>query len=102
MLTREQAEQLAVQKKAARRAMGQGRRWYLRGILMFVIACIAGYRGGQVNMAIAIAMVVLSALCFSLGRSIRKGARESEKKIALMERGTVGPGDGGTGEAQAR
>lgn len=96
MLSREQAEQLALQKKTVKRALGQGRRWLLRGLLMFVVACIAGYRGGQINMVIAIAMVVLAALCFSLGRSIRKGARDSAQKIELMERGTVGPGDRGT------
>ncbi len=98
MLTREEAEQLAVQKKAARRSMALGRRWNLRGVLMFVIACIAGYRGGQVNMAIAIAMVVMASLCFSLGRSIRNSARESERKIALMESaGTAAPPHSRTG-----
>ena len=86
MLTPQQAEQLAAQKKIAHRALGQGRRWFLRSVLMFVIACIAGYRGGQLNLAIAIGMVVLAALCFSLGRSVRRGAIESTKKIELMEK----------------
>ena len=85
MLSPEQAQRLADQKKAARRALGQGRRWFLRGVLMFVVAMVAGYRGGQLNMVIAIAMVLLSALCFSLGRSVRKSAKSSLEKIALME-----------------
>ena len=86
MLTPQQAEELAVQRKKAKRALGQGRRWFLRGILMFVIAIVAGYRGGQMNMVIGIAMVVLSALCFSLGRSMRRSAHESIAKIDLMEK----------------
>ena len=85
MLSPAQAEELALQKKRARRTLGQGRRWYLRGVLMFVIASVAGYRGGQVNVIIGVAMVVLAALCFSLGKSMRKGARETIRKIELME-----------------
>ena len=77
-----------MQKARARRTLGQGRRWYLRGVLMFVIASVAGYRGGQVNVIIGVAMVMLAALCFSLGRSMRKGARDSLKKIELMESAT--------------
>jgi predicted anti-sigma-YlaC factor YlaD len=85
-LTPEQMEMLAVQRKAAKRALAQGRRWFLRGVLMFIVACVAGYRGGQLNMVVGIAMVVLAALCFSLGRNLRKNARESLVKIDLMEK----------------
>lgn len=85
-LNHEQLEQLAAQRVAMKRYARLGRRWYLRGGLMFVVACFAGYRGGGVNHLIGIAMVVLAALCFSLGRSMRKSVRDSEAKIALMEK----------------
>lgn len=90
-LTPQQTEELTLQRKKTRRAFAQGRRWYLRGVLMFIIALVAGYRGGQLNYVIAIAMVVLSGLCFSLGRSMRRQARAMEQKIALME-GSKGVG----------
>jgi hypothetical protein len=86
MLTPEQAQLLIDQRKTAKRALGQGRRWFLRGFLMFVISIVAGYRGGQVNVIIAIVMVLLAALCFSLGRSLRRNARASIAKIDLMEK----------------
>ena len=85
MLTPEQQEQLAQQRKAARRALGLGRRWYLRGALMFVISVVATYRGGQVNVIVGVVMVVLAGLCFSLGRSMRRSARQSLEKIEIME-----------------
>ena len=85
MLAPRQAEELALQKKKARRTLGQGRRWYLRGVLMFMIAVAAAYNGGSAFYALGIAMVVLAALAFSLGRSMRKSAKSSLEKIELME-----------------
>ena len=86
MLSPAQRQILTDQRTVVRRTMAQGRRWLLRSVLMLVVAAVAGYRGGQMNVVIAIAMVVLAALCFSLGRSLRKSAGESLKKIELMEK----------------
>jgi len=83
-----QAEQLAAHRSAMHRARLQGRRWYLRGVLMAVIAAVAFYRGGQVNVAIGVALAVLTALSVSLGRSMRRSAAEMARKITMME----GPG----------
>jgi hypothetical protein len=84
-LTPQQAAQLVESRRRAHRAMGQGRRWYLRGVLMFIVACLAGYRGGQLNSVVAIVMVILAGMCISLGRTMRRSAKASEEKIDLME-----------------
>jgi len=80
-----QAEQLALQKGAMRRARAQGRRWYLRSALMVVITIVALYRGGQVNRVIGVVMAFLALLSWSLGRSLRTSATDMETKIKLME-----------------
>ena len=80
-----QAEQLGQQKAAMSRARGQGRRWYLRSVLMAVVAAVALYRGGQLNTVIGVVMVVLALLSVSLGRSLRRSATDMETKIKLME-----------------
>ena len=80
-----QAEQLAQQKAAMRRARAQGRRWYLRAVLMAAIAVIALYRGGQVNTVIGVVMAFLALLASSLGHSLRRSATDMETKIKLME-----------------
>jgi len=79
---------LAEQRKRVRRVLGQGRRWYLRAVLMMVIAVIAASRGGQLNYAIGIVMVLLAGLSVSLGRSMRKSARESLAKLELLDAGS--------------
>jgi predicted Na+-dependent transporter len=79
------AQQLAQQRLAARRALAQGRRWYLRGVILFLITAAAVYRGGQVNVAIGVAMAILAVLSISMGRGMRRSAREAEAKIATME-----------------
>lgn len=84
-LASDHAELLKKQRKVAQRALGQGRRWYLRAVLMLVIAVVAGIRGGQVNYVIGGVMVLLAGICASMGRSMRRGARESLEKIDLME-----------------
>jgi len=91
VLNPEQAELLRKQRVIAHRALGQGRRWYLRAVLMMVIASAAGWRGGQINYTVAIVMVILSGIAASMGRSMRRSARESLQKIALMERQAPGP-----------
>lgn len=84
-LAADHAELLRKQRKLAQRALAQGRRWYLRAVLMLVIAVVAGARGGQVNYVIGAIMVLLALLCASMGRGMRRGARESLEKIDLME-----------------
>ena len=79
------AQQLAQQRLMTRRAMAHGRRWYLRSIILFVVAIAAAYRGGQVNMVIGVAMVVLAGISVSMGRDMRRSAREAELKITTME-----------------
>jgi len=91
-----QAEQLAGQRQAARTARAQGRRWYLRAVLLLVIAAVALWRRGQLNVVLGVAMVVLAAMALSLGRSVRAAADAMEAKIDLMEKGAGGPGHGGT------
>ena len=81
----DQARQLAEQKVAMRRARAQGRRWYLRAGLMAVVAGFALYRGGQVNVVIGVVMALLALLSASLGRNMRRGAEDMERKIRLME-----------------
>jgi hypothetical protein len=80
-----QAELLAQLKAAMRRARAQGRRWYLRSGLMVAIAFAALYRGGQVNTVIGVVMAFLALLAVSLGRSLRRSARDMETKMKLME-----------------
>ena len=84
-LASDHVELLKKQRKLAERALSQGRRWYLRAVLMLVVAVVAVARGGQVNFAIGGIMVLLAVLCASMGRSMRRGARESLEKIDLME-----------------
>jgi hypothetical protein len=80
-----QTQQLAQQKVAVGRARAQGRRWYLRSVLMVVIAAYALYRGGQINTVVGVVMALLSLLTLSLGRSMRRSATDMETKINLME-----------------
>jgi len=84
MLSPEQAEQLAVQRKAVRRAKAQGRRWFLRSLVMLAIAWWAFWRGGSLNLALGIAMTALAVLSISLGRSLRHQAREIERKLDVL------------------
>lgn len=79
-----QAQQLADQRRMARRALGRGRWWYMRGGLLMIAAVVAGSLGGQLFRVLAVAMVILAAMSVSLGRSIRRGAREALIKIDLM------------------
>jgi hypothetical protein len=88
------AERLAAQRKAARTARAQGRRWYLRAVLMCVVAAVALVRGGQLYYILAGMLFLLAALSVSLGKSVRMQARAMEEKIELMERGA---GDGARG-----
>lgn len=85
-LTAEHAAQLAEQRKGVRRARGQGRRWYLRAVLMLVIGWWAFWRGGSFNLTLGITMAALATLAISLGRSLRRQADTAERKIELMER----------------
>jgi len=84
-MTPEQAEQLAAQRKAARRARAQGRRWYLRAVLMIVMGVVAFIRGGQLYIILAAAMLLLAAMAVSLGTTVRRQADAMEEKIDLME-----------------
>ena len=84
-LASDHVELLRKQRKLAQRALSQGRRWYLRAALMLVVAVVAGSRGGQVNYAIGVVMVLLAGICASMGRGMRRSARESLEKIDLME-----------------
>ena len=81
----DQARQLAELKAAARRSRAQGRRWYLRAVLMVVIGVVALYRGAQLNVIIGSVMLVLALMSFSLGRGMRRSADDMERKIQLME-----------------
>ena len=87
-LTPDLAQQLAEQRLVARRAMAQGRRWYLRSIILSLIAGVAAWRGGQVNIVIGAAMVLLAGMSLSMGRDMRRSAREAESKINTMEGGS--------------
>ena len=87
-LDADRARQLLEQKSAMRRALVVGRRWYLRGTPMAFVAAIALYRGGQVNVVIGVAMLLLAVLSMSLGRNMRRGGMDMERKIQLMEQGT--------------
>lgn len=89
------AERLAAQRTAARRARAQGRRWYLRAVLLCVVAAVAVVRGGQLYFILAGMMVLLAALSVSLGKNLRMQASAMEEKIDLMERGTETPASGG-------
>ena len=89
-LSPDHAELLMKQRKVAQRALAQGRRWYLRAVLMVVIALVAGTRGGQINYVLAGIMVLLAAVAASMGRSLRRSARDSLEKIDLMEHTTPG------------
>jgi low affinity Fe/Cu permease len=92
MMALEQLERLAEQRKAARRARAQGRRWYLRAILMVVVATIAFLRGGQLYVILAGVMLLLALMSVSLGTSVRRQAAAMEAKIDLMEQGMRGEG----------
>ena len=80
------AEQLMAMKAVSRRTRAYSRRWFLRGVLMAVIAGVALYRGGQVNSAIGWTMLVLGGLSLSLARSQRRDAKAIAEKVALMEK----------------
>jgi len=79
-----QARQLAELRQAARRARAGGRSWYLRAVLMVLIAAVALYRGGQLNVVIGAAMLLLALLSSSLGRGMRRSAKDMEAKVDLM------------------
>ena len=81
-----QLEQLQEQRRVAKRAMAQGRRWYLRSVLMMLVAIVAAYRGAQINDVLAIVMVILAGVSWSMGRSMRRGAKASLEKIDLMDK----------------
>ena len=81
-----QAERLVEQRKAARVARAQGRRWYLRALLMCVVAAVAIVQGGQVYYILAGVMLLLAAMTVSLGKQLRRQADAMEQKIDLMER----------------
>ncbi|OGU00741.1 MAG: hypothetical protein A2085_04025 [Gemmatimonadetes bacterium GWC2_71_10] len=78
---------LEAQRKMARRAWGQGRRWILRGVLFIVIAVVALRQGGSLMIMISVACWLLALLSISLGYQTRKQAAEIERKIELMARG---------------
>jgi len=84
-LNPELVQQLAQQRLNARRAMAQGRRWYLRSAILCLIAGAAVWRGGQVNVVIGVAMAVLAVISVSMGRDMRRSARDAEQKIQTME-----------------
>lgn len=81
--------ELQQQRKAVRRARAQGRHWYLRAVLMLVIAFWGLYRGGALFNTIGIVMTVLALLSAHLGRQLRRGAKEMERKLDLMEKARV-------------
>lgn len=87
-MTPQQVELLASQRKAARRARAQGRRWYLRAVLMIVVAVVAFLRGGQVYYILGGALVLLAGMAVSLGTTVRRQADAMEEKIDLMEHTT--------------
>lgn len=79
------AQQLAQQRLVARRALAQGRRWYLRSVILLFVAGAAAWRGGQVNLVIGGAMLLLALLSVSMGRDMRRSGRDAESKISTME-----------------
>ncbi len=79
------AEELASQRQLMRRAFGQGRRWYLRAVLLLLVAGFGFARGGQLNVFIGAIMLILAVLSGSLGRTMRNNARAMKAKIKLME-----------------
>lgn len=87
MNTEGEADRVRLQQQRAmvRKAMGQGRRWWLRSVLMIAVAFWALWAGGSLNTAIAIAMIVLAAIAIGLGRQLRSQAAEIEKKLNIME-----------------
>ena len=87
---------LDAQRKMARRAWGQGRRWILRGVLFIVIAVAALRQGGSLMVMISVACWLLALLSISLGRQVRKQVADIERKIDLVSRGTGEPGHRGT------
>jgi hypothetical protein len=93
----QQAERLAAQRKAARVARAQGRRWYLRSALMCVVAVVALVRGGQLYHILAAVLLLLAVLAVSLGKSVRMQADAMEQKLDLMEQGARDSGQGTAG-----
>jgi hypothetical protein len=79
------------------RARAQGRRWYLRAVLMLCIAVVALYRGGQINTVIGVALLVLALMAASLGHSTRKQARAMEEKLKLVQLAGAGHAAAGDG-----
>lgn len=86
-----EAQQLEQAGRAVRQARAQGRRWYLRALLMACIAMVALYRGGQINTVIGIAMLVLALMTASLGHTTRKQAMAMELKLKLVQSAGAGP-----------
>lgn len=80
------APDFEAQRKLARRAYGQGRRWILRGVLFVIIAVTGLARGGTLMVTVSVVCWLLAILSFSLGRQTRIQAREIERKIELMSR----------------
>jgi hypothetical protein len=78
--------QLQEQRKAVRRARRQGRHWYLRAVVMLGIAGLGLYRGGSLFTTIGVVMIVLALLSAHLGRQLRRGAVEMERKLDLMDK----------------
>jgi len=78
--------QLQDQRKAVRRARRQGLHWYLRAGLMLVVAALGFYRGGGMFTSIGVVMIVLALLGAHLGRQLRRGAAEMERKLDLMDK----------------
>jgi hypothetical protein len=81
---------LQEQRTAVRRARRQGRHWYLRAVLMLVVAFWGFYRGGGMFTTIGVTMSVLALLSAHLGRQMRRGAVEMERKLDLMEKVRIG------------
>lgn len=80
-------EQLDQQRRMARRAYAQGRRWILRGVLLIVVAVVALGRGGGLMVTIGVVCWLLAILAISLGYNTRKQAKAIEQKIELMAHG---------------
>jgi len=80
----DQARELADRKATMRRARAQGRRWYLRAVVMALVMVFALYRGGALNNLIGVVMLLLAALSASLGLSLRRSATETVTIAELL------------------
>jgi hypothetical protein len=88
-----ESQQLQEARRAVRQARAQGRRWYLRAVLMLCIAAVALHRGGQINTFIGVAMLVVALLAASLGHTTRRQATAMQQKLDLMAGATALPED---------